>query len=119
MSATALREDQAVITGVGVIAPTGFGLGPHWEATLAGRSAIRRITRFDPSVYSCQLAGEAAGFSVEEHLPTRLVTQTDRMTHMALVAADLAIVEPGEVDARVGDGQVGGDQRHVGHPVGL
>lgn len=95
MSATALREDQAVITGVGVIAPTGFGLGPHWEATLAGRSAIRRITRFDPSVYACQLAGEATGFSVEEHLPTRLVTQTDRMTHMALVAADLAIADAG------------------------
>jgi minimal PKS chain-length factor (CLF/KS beta) len=92
-SPTALREDQAVITGMGVIAPTGFGAGRHWAATLAGRSAIRRITRFDPSVYPSQLAGEAADFVVTEHLPTRLITQTDRMTHMALVAADLALAD--------------------------
>jgi minimal PKS chain-length factor (CLF/KS beta) len=92
-SAKTLRDDQGVITGVGVIAPTGFGTRKHWETTLAGHSAIRRITRFDPSVYPCHLAGEAADFAAGEHLPTRLITQTDRMTHMALVAADLALAD--------------------------
>lgn len=95
MTVTALREDCTVITGLGVIAPTGFGADQHWASTLAGRNSIRRISRFDPSIYPSQLAGEATDFTVEDHLPTRLVTQTDRMTHMALVAADLALADAG------------------------
>ncbi|MFI7118837.1 ketosynthase chain-length factor [Amycolatopsis sp. NPDC049868] len=96
----------AVVTGLGVAAPTGLGAEPYWAATLAGRSAIGRVTRFDPSGYPARLAGEISGFAAEEYLPSRLLPQTDRMTRLALVSADWAFddagVRPGELDEYAG-----------------
>ncbi|MEU0451134.1 ketosynthase chain-length factor [Streptomyces tendae] len=82
-----------VVTGLGVAAPTGLGAREHWAATLGGRSAIGRLTRFDPSGYPAKLAGEITGFAAEEHLPGRLIPQTDRMTRLALAAADWALAD--------------------------
>lgn len=83
----------AVVTGLGVAAPTGLGVERYWAATLDGHSGIRRITRFDPSGYPARLAGEIDGFAAEEHLPSRLLPQTDRMTRLALVSADWAFAD--------------------------
>jgi minimal PKS chain-length factor (CLF/KS beta) len=80
-----------VVTGMGVAAPTGIGTEEHWRATLAGRSGIRRITRFDPAPYPSRLAGEVTGFEPAQYLPSRLLPQTDHMTKLALVAADEAL----------------------------
>ncbi|MGW0335774.1 ketosynthase chain-length factor [Streptomyces sp. NPDC003011] len=84
-----------VVTGLGVASPTGLGTREHWAATLEGRSAIGRLTRFDPSGYPAKLAGEITGFTAEEHLPGRLIPQTDRMTRLALAAADWALADAG------------------------
>ncbi|MGW0394705.1 ketosynthase chain-length factor [Streptomyces sp. NPDC003042] len=92
---------KAVITGIGVATPNGLGVEDFWAATRVGKNAIGRVTRFDPSSYPSKLAGEIRGFAVEEHLPSRLIPQTDRMTRFALVAADCAFedagVKPGDI----------------------
>jgi minimal PKS chain-length factor (CLF/KS beta) len=88
-----------VVTGMGVAAPTGIGTEEHWRATLDGRSAIRRITRFDPTPYSSRLAGEVTGFEPSQYLPSRLLPQTDHMTKLALVAADEALADAGVTTA--------------------
>ncbi|MFE5048933.1 ketosynthase chain-length factor [Streptomyces sp. NPDC056637] len=92
---------RTVVTGLGVAAPNGLGLEEYWRNTLAGRSAIKEVTRFDASSYPSRLAGEINGFEAADHLPSRLLPQTDRMTRMALVSADWALadagVEPGEL----------------------
>ncbi|HSV65548.1 MAG TPA: ketosynthase chain-length factor [Mycobacteriales bacterium] len=85
----------AVVTGIGVAAPNGLGTEDFWAATLAGRSGIGRISRFDPAGYPARLAGEVPGFVAEEHLPSRLIPQTDRMTRLALVAAEWALADAG------------------------
>ncbi|MBO4258513.1 ketosynthase chain-length factor [Streptomyces griseorubiginosus] len=85
----------AVITGLGVAAPNGLGVKEYWTATLRGESAIARIERFDPSRYPARLAGQVRGFVAEDHLPSRLLPQTDRMTRLALVAADWALDDAG------------------------
>jgi act minimal PKS chain-length factor (CLF/KS beta) len=82
-----------VVTGLGVTSPNGLGTQDYWQATCAGRSGIRRITRFDPSQYPSQLAGEVPGFVATEHLSSRLIPQTDHMTRLALVAADWALAD--------------------------
>ncbi|MER6834358.1 ketosynthase chain-length factor [Streptomyces cellulosae] len=87
MSATGV---QAAVTGLGVVAPNGLGTETYWTATRKGISGIGRITRFVPDQYPAQLAGEIDGFDAAEHLPGRLLPQTDRMTQLALVAADWA-----------------------------
>ncbi|CAM3541714.1 ketosynthase chain-length factor [Kibdelosporangium persicum] len=86
---------SAVVTGIGVTAPNGLGTKDYWAATLDGTSGIGRLTRFDPSGYPAQLAGEVPGFVAKEHLPSRLLPQTDHMTRLALVTADWALADAG------------------------
>ncbi|MFI0902306.1 ketosynthase chain-length factor [Streptomyces sioyaensis] len=85
----------AVVTGIGVIAPTGLGADAHWQAVLAGKTGIGALGRFDPSPYPVRLAGEVPGFDALETLPRRLVPQTDRWTHLALWAAQAALADAG------------------------
>ncbi|MCX4236615.1 ketosynthase chain-length factor [Streptomyces ortus] len=92
---TAAGTARAVVTGVGVLAPNGIGAEEYWAATLRGESGIARITRFDPSSYPSRLAGEVTGFSVRDHIPSRLVPQTDRTTQFALAGADWALADAG------------------------
>ncbi|MDC0772613.1 ketosynthase chain-length factor [Streptomyces sp. HD] len=83
------------VTGLGVAAPNGLGAEAYWEATLAGRSGIAEVSRFDASSYPARLAGEIHGFADAELLPSRLLPQTDRVTRLALVAADWALGDAG------------------------
>ncbi|MGW0737833.1 beta-ketoacyl synthase N-terminal-like domain-containing protein [Streptomyces sp. NPDC002851] len=82
---------RAVITGLGVAAPSGLTPQDHWDSTTRGESHIDRITLFDPSSYATQLAGEIPDFDHTAHVPSRLAVQTDRWTHLALYAADQAL----------------------------
>ncbi|WP_134668720.1 MULTISPECIES: ketosynthase chain-length factor [unclassified Amycolatopsis] len=94
---------NAVITGLGVLAPTGSGVKQFWEATLEGASGIGPVTRFDASSYPSTLAGEVAGFSAKGILPSRLLPQTDHSTRMSLVGAEWALADAG-VDPEAHDG---------------
>lgn len=90
---------MSVVTGIGVVAPTGVGAAAHWAATLAGKSGIDRIGRFDPDGYTTRLAGEVPGFDPVDHVPERLIKQTDRMTHLALAATGEALADAGRGEA--------------------
>ncbi|MFF3378956.1 ketosynthase chain-length factor [Streptomyces sp. NPDC002680] len=94
-------SEGTLVTGLGVASPNGLGLEAYWSATLAGESGIGTVSRFDPVSYPARLAGEIDGFVAEDHLPARLLPQTDRMTRIALAAADWALenagVVPGEL----------------------
>ena len=86
---------SVVVSGLGVVAPNGLGSRNYWSAAQVGKSGIGPLSRFDPSRYPSRLAGEIHGFDAEEHLPNRLLPQTDRMTRLALVAADWALADAG------------------------
>ncbi|MYV88983.1 ketosynthase chain-length factor [Streptomyces sp. SID1034] len=92
---TAVRSATAVFTGIGVTAPNGLGTQAWWEATVGGESGIRPVSRFDASGYPATLAGEVPGFEAEEHIPSRLLPQTDHMTRLALTAAKEALEDSG------------------------
>ena len=49
---------RVVITGIGAVSPNGIGRERFWEATRSGCSGVRRITRFDPTNFVVQVAGE-------------------------------------------------------------
>lgn len=85
----------AVITGVGVTAPNGLGTESFWSATCRGESGIGPVRRFDASGYPARLAGEVPNFVAGDHLPGRLLPQTDHNTRLALVAADWALADAG------------------------
>ncbi|MEY9862694.1 act minimal PKS chain-length factor (CLF/KS beta) [Catenulispora sp. GAS73] len=91
-----------VVTGIGVVAPTGATTEEYWAATRAGVSGLRRIDRFDADRYPVRAAGLVAGFDVKSRVPGRLVPATDRWTQLALGAAQAALddagVDPAEQD---------------------
>lgn len=82
---------RAVITGLGALAPTGVGAEAVWQAALRNTRAIGPLTRYPPEGTPLALAGELPDFDPLDHLERRIVTQTDRFTHIALAAADLAL----------------------------
>ena len=81
---------RVVITGLGVIAPNGVGKDQFWESLKAGQSGINKITRFDASTYSSQVAGEVNNFDPMEYMDPRTVKRTDRFTQFALACAKMA-----------------------------
>jgi 3-oxoacyl-(acyl-carrier-protein) synthase len=93
---------RSVITGVGVVAPNGTGTAPWWEATKAGKTGISTIERFDASKYPTRLAGQVGEFNADDWIERRLQVQTDRWTHMALAATQMAFgdakFDPAEFD---------------------
>ena len=59
---------NAVVTGLGIVAPTGVGVEAYWANTLAGRSGIDTISRFDAGSYPTRLAGEVRDFTATDHM---------------------------------------------------
>ncbi|MFJ2899902.1 ketosynthase chain-length factor [Streptomyces sp. NPDC087218] len=86
-----VRGVEAVVTGIGVVAPGGVGTEQWWAAVLRGENAIGPLTRFDASGYPARLAGEVTGFVDEDHVASRLLPQTDRVTRFSLAAAAQAL----------------------------
>jgi len=86
---------RVVVTGTGAVTPAGIGVDALWERVLSGRSCVRRIDRFDPVSYRCQVAGQADAFEAKQWLPGRFIKRTDRFTHLAVVAAEMALADAG------------------------
>jgi 3-oxoacyl-[acyl-carrier-protein] synthase II len=63
---------RVVITGVGAVTPCGNTAADTWAALVAGRSGIGRITRFDATGCSAQVAGEVRDFDPSRPLPATL-----------------------------------------------
>ncbi len=84
---------QPVITGMGVLAPTGLGHEAYWSATLRGELGIAPLSRFTPNPYPVRVAGQLPGFEPADRVPSRLLPQTDVWTQQGLTATDLALTD--------------------------
>ncbi len=89
---------RVVITGMGTVSPNGIGNAAFSAATLAGKSGIRRITRFDPSEIPVQIAGEVADFDELAWVDKRERKHVSRVLPLALAAATEALRTAG-IDA--------------------
>ncbi|GIX46385.1 MAG: 3-oxoacyl-[acyl-carrier-protein] synthase 2 [Candidatus Tectimicrobiota bacterium] len=90
-----MERRRVVITGLGAIAPNGIGKDAFWEALVAGRSGIDRITRFDASRYPCQIAGEVRDFRPTDYLEPREAKRLPRVAQFAIAAAKMAMADAG------------------------
>ena len=86
---------RVVITGIGALSPNGNGREAFCRAVLAGQSGVRRITRFDPSPYPVQIAGEIAGFDELAWMEARERKHVSRAVPLALAAASEALADAG------------------------
>ncbi|MFD7553670.1 beta-ketoacyl synthase N-terminal-like domain-containing protein [Streptomyces sp. NPDC059835] len=104
-----MTSSRTVITGIGVVAPNGIGADAFWKATQSGTSVLDRVTRAGCEHLPLRVAGEVRGFDPGSLVEDRFLVQTDRFTHHALAAADLALE-----DARLGRADYEGDPFSIG-----
>ncbi len=86
---------RIVVTGLGVVSPVGIGVQPAWSNLIAGKSGITRITKFDPSNFSSQVAGEVKDFDVSQYLPAKEARRMDTFIQFGLAAAIEAVKDSG------------------------
>jgi 3-oxoacyl-[acyl-carrier-protein] synthase II len=88
-------KKRVVVTGIGAITPIGTGKDEYWNSLLAGKSGINRITRFDASNYSTQIAGEVKNFDPGQYMDKKEAKRMDRFTQFAIAAAKMALDDSG------------------------
>ena len=77
---------RVVITGLGIVSPVGNDIDTAWDNLVNGRSGIGRITRFDPSPFNAQIAGEVKGFDVTQYLSAKEAKTMDTFIHYGIAA---------------------------------
>ena len=82
---------RVVITGLGLVTPLGTGVDKTWKALCAGESGIGRITRFDPTGYDAQIAGEVKDFDPAQFIEKKEIKKMDTFIHYAVGASQLAV----------------------------
>lgn len=130
MGGKSYKDNLVVVTGIGMICPLGITTGECWENMLAGKSGVRRITRFDASECLTQIGGELPDkyFEMEKNALSRRVYKRSILpTRLAIIGAKQALedgeIELGMIDRdRVGvvtgcGGSTFGDQIVYGDPT--
>ena len=92
---------RVVVTGLGMVTPLGVGVDHNWSRVLAGKSGISRITNFEVSDITCQIAGqvpgpdEDGGLNLDDFIEPREQRRQDRFIQLGVVAAQLAVEDSG------------------------
>jgi len=77
---------RVVVTGLGIVCPIGNTVQEAWTAAVAGKPGITRVTRFDPSRLSSQIAGEVKGFDVAPYMDAKEARRMDQFIHYGMAA---------------------------------
>lgn len=108
---------RVVITGMGIVCPTGTGIDYAWKNILDGKTGIKKITEFEVADIASQIAGvpqrgtEPGEFNPDAVIDPREQRRLDNTIIYGLVAADEAIKDAGLTD-------YAGDKERVGVSVG-
>ncbi|HUI78541.1 MAG TPA: beta-ketoacyl-[acyl-carrier-protein] synthase family protein [Bryobacteraceae bacterium] len=87
---------RVVITGIGAVSPNGIGRECFWSATRSGKSGVRRITRFDPSNFVVQVAGEVPDeFDEMQYVSAKERQHISRSVPMAVASVSEALADTG------------------------
>jgi 3-oxoacyl-[acyl-carrier-protein] synthase II len=86
---------RVVVTGFGIVSPLGCTQDRFWDNLRSGHSGIDRISSFDASAFSTQIAGEARDFQVENYMDRKEAKRTDRVIQLAVAAARMAVEHSG------------------------
>jgi 3-oxoacyl-[acyl-carrier-protein] synthase II len=90
-----LSRRRVVITGLGIISPVGNSVSEAWANIVAGNSGIAKISHFDPSRLTCQIAGEVKGFELAQYLERKEARHMDTFIHFGMAAGIQAMRDCG------------------------
>ncbi|MDQ3870941.1 MAG: beta-ketoacyl-[acyl-carrier-protein] synthase II, partial [Chloroflexota bacterium] len=83
------------MTGLGVISPIGQDVETVWQNLVTGNTGLKRITRFDPTPYEAQAAGEVDGFEPTNWMDYKAARRSTRNVVMGVGAAKQALADSG------------------------
>ncbi len=97
---------RVVVTGLGMVAPTGNCVDDAWRGALEARSAVGRISLFDPADLPVQIAAEVRNFDPTMAMSVKEARQSSRFVQFAAGAAKQAMADSG-LDTNNGTGCYG------------
>ena len=106
---------RVVVTGLGLICAVGNTTEEAWPNLLAGKSGVTRITHFDTSLHSCQIAAEVKNFDPLQFIEKKEIKKMGRFIHFALAASEEAMKSSGLVIDDRNSERVG---VHIGSGIG-
>lgn len=89
------RDRRVVVSGIGVVTSLGETVADFWGNLLAGRSGVSKVTSFDTTGYTCQIAAEIKDFDPCKYMDPKEVKRSDRYVHFAMAAAKSAMSDGG------------------------
>src|SRR3989442_10105649 len=93
-------DRRVVVTGVGAVTPIGTGADGLWVGLAARRSAVRVLTRFDPTPFRSRIAAEIPDFRPQDHLDAKRAKRLDRFSQLAATSARFALADAALAPAR-------------------
>ncbi len=90
-----MSRRRVVVTGLGIVCAVGNTVAEAWASVLAGKSGTGRITRFDPSPLSSQMAGEVKNLDIAAYLSPKEARRMDRFIHLGIAAGVQALKDSG------------------------
>jgi 3-oxoacyl-[acyl-carrier-protein] synthase II len=84
---------RVVVTGIGAITPIGLGVEGLWQGLRRRTSAVRCITRFDPTMFKSRIAGEVPDFVPADHIEARRARRLDRYSQFTIAATRMALAD--------------------------
>ncbi|HUL20965.1 MAG TPA: beta-ketoacyl-ACP synthase II [Thermodesulfobacteriota bacterium] len=82
---------RVVITGVGLVIPTGIGVETAWKNICEGKSGIGPLTRFDTNGFETKIAAEVKNFNPELYIDKKEIKKMDLFIHYAIGATQEAL----------------------------
>ncbi len=82
---------RVVVTGLGLVIPTGIGVETAWKNICEGKTGIGRLTRFNPEKFETQIAAEVKGFNPELYIEKKEIKKMDLFIQYALAATKEAL----------------------------
>ena len=90
-----MSKRRVVVTGLGLITPVGIGVSESWANIINGQSGIGKITKFDCSSYSSQVAGEVKNFDPLLYIPPKDARRMDTFIQFGIAAGIEAFKDSG------------------------
>ena len=86
---------RVVVTGMGMVSPLGTSVENSWQELIQGKSGVGRITKFDPTGFDTQIAGEVKGFVPENFIDKKEIKRMDIFIQYAMAASVMAMEDSG------------------------
>ena len=82
---------RVVVTGMGLVIPTGIGVETAWKNVCEGKSGIGLLTRFDTNGFETKIAAEVKNFNPELYIDKKEIKRMDLFVQYAIAATKEAL----------------------------